>query len=622
DWDPLQLVYDLHGPYFLHIEETTVNVEPGEIYKMWYETNATELIGHSPMVEVNGKKIPLFKFDTVGGTFNIRINTEVPSSLFPDIKAHSSQYSFFHIQAGNIYKKIEVYPFDLDLFLTVSPDDITINVRDEISSLKYNGVYEISINTNYDYLTITPTNWNELFTDNTTTTNTCTFLYLEDSNGKKITFGTPFEADKTGKTKYYLKYNGLNDGIDFWTKDSHKLKLSVTGTTKPDNNNQVQTSDPEVVKINTYPSSDDYIIHVKLPSNWDSPHIYVYQCLEFPATTNNSLRANQPLATNGNGTTAALEYSFTGKIAFRGWNVGTYNDPNADAAKLTNGFWYFKDDNTWDPADANTKHYYQLDFCKDFRDIVSQPSECPKCGYNEYNHREGDVHKEGYNRLWPGIRMKWEKDVDGGKWWKFKLTGVATPGKALIMWSNSHDGNNDNNFRYPNYQPGNSNPDPGIPLFDYPNREGWIDLTSDEGKQAGFSPIDPNETPDDSNIPTYRLYFKWNAHGKLKGLNIWGTSFAVGDSEFDYNNKTEEKAKKGTDAGDAYYYKDSNGWAYLEWKTKNMPSGKMSLALPNSGDEWTTFSKSVFIKVGNVRCAYSDPSDSNKIKAGKPSDAN
>ncbi|MDE6754728.1 MAG: hypothetical protein K2J82_08985, partial [Muribaculaceae bacterium] len=515
DWNPLQLVYDLHGPYFLHIEETKVNIVPGETYKMWYDTNAPELIGHSPQVEVEidgvTKKVDLYKWEQKDGTFNVWINPEVKSKYFDDIKANSSQYNFFHIQAGNIYKKVEVFPFELELFLSVDPDDITINVREQIASFTYSGTYDVVIKTNYDKFTITPKNWKEIFGSSTDiNTNTSDILYLADSKGNRVPFNTPITTDASGVMNYKLYYKGLNDGNTFWTEDPHKLQLSVTAATE-DNS---KVSEPETVKINTYPSKDDYIIHVKLPTSWTSPHIYVYQCLEFPADTQDPDRANKPLATSSTGLTAALEYSFTGKIAFKGWNVGGYNNPNSPTGTTTNGFYYFTGDDTWDPSVPNPKHYYELDFCEAFR----ADSDCGSCKSDQYN------------RLWPGIRMQWEKDATGGKWWKFKLTGVATPGKALIMWANGHSGNGFND-RYP--YAGEGWNDPGVPLFDYPNREGWFDITTTEGIQNGFMPSDPedidnNNNNNNNNARKYRIYFQKYYNGnEVQWLHVWIDGGAV-----------------------------------------------------------------------------------------------
>ena len=530
DFTTQQLIYDLQGPYFLHIEETKVNVVPGETYSMWYDTNATEVIGHSPKVEVeiDGeiKRVDLYKFDTTGDTFDVWINPEVKSKYFEDIKANSSQYNFFHIQAGNIYKKIEVFPFDLELFLSVEPDEITINVREQIASFTYSGEYPVTIKTNYDKFIITPVNWKDLIgTDDNT--NTSDLLYLTDNAGNRIPFNTEIETNSSGVMSYVLHYKGLNDGEEFWTEESHKLQLSVKASTE-DNSS---ISDPETVRINTYPSTDDYIIHAKLPAHWKNPHIYVYQCLEFPADTQDPDRANKPLATNSTGATAALEYSFTGKIAFRGWNVGGYNNPNGPTSTTTNGFYYFTSDDSWDPSKPDPRHYYELDFCEAFR----ADAECDNCKSDKYN------------RLWPGIRMKWEKNTGGDndpKWWTFKLTGTATPGKALIMWANGHSGNGYYD-RYP--YAGEGWNDPGIPLFDYPNREGWIDITSEAGIQNGFMPSDPEADDNNTNQQTsrkYRIYFQKYYNGnEVNWLHVWidGGSILVNqNSGVDYTGKKNE----------------------------------------------------------------------------------
>ena len=518
-----------------------MNIVPGERYAMWYDTNAPELEGYSPLVTLdNGKQVPLYKFeeDKDNHTFNIWINPEVKSKYFDGIKAEKEKYNFFHIKAGNLYKRIEVYPFDLDLFLLVDPDDITINVREKIASGDYGDKYIITIQTNYDSYTITQDNWKSLFNDDTET-NTSTDLYLTKPDGTRVKFGDKITPSETGVDTYYLYYTGLNDGRTFWTEESHKLALIVTATTEDGS----KTSDPEKVNIQTYPSSDNYIIHVKLPAEWTSPHIYVYQCLEFPATTNDAKRANKPLATSSDGRTAALEYSFTGKIAFKGWNVGAYNDPNAAAGQTTNGFWYFTGDTSWEPADVDPKHYYELDFCHSFR----ENADCADCK------------NEKYNKTWPGIRMEWEKDNNDGKWWKFILSGVATPGKSLIMFADQHTrgegtalGNDWNSRRYPEIKKVGDEemPDPGIPLFDYPNREGWIDLTSDAGKQNGFTPNDPNNSEDNndqnnSNEVTYRVYWPSTDSSQRHSIHYWGAGM------------DEKKAGLGPIAIDGEY---SSGW--------------------------------------------------------------
>ena len=66
----------------------------------------------------------------------------------------------------------------------------------------------------------------------------------------------------------------------------------------------------------------DYVIHFRPGTDWGSPHIYVYQCLQLPGdlAQNASKPVGYKFEDNYNFVYfAALEYSFTGKIAFKGW---------------------------------------------------------------------------------------------------------------------------------------------------------------------------------------------------------------------------------------------------------------------------------------------------------------
>lgn len=146
---------------------------------------------------------------------------------------------------------------------------------------------------------------------------------------------------------------------------------------------------------------------------------------------------------------------------FKGWDYGANRTSlNSMNGTMAYGFYIFggSDDNSnWNPAkDASNERYYtDLDFNKD--------------------HRESGICYEctGINNGWPGIGLhkvtEKDDDPDNIGWWKYELSGLATPGKALLMFN---DGHNDNyTRRYP--QSGEN----GIPLFDYPNRIGYIDLT-------------------------------------------------------------------------------------------------------------------------------------------------
>ena len=209
--------------------------------------------------------------------------------------------------------------------------------------------------------------------------------------------------------------------------------------------------------INIIPNIQNYKIHFKA-NGWTNPHIYVYQCLEFPSDVRNPKLANKPIATDESCNHSALEYSFTGKIAFKGWDTeSSYNNPDAAAKGPIKGFYYFDSDvntGSWDADKSGfTNHYYDnMDFCFDYR--YSSDCDCEKCKGNTYN------------KLWPGIKMKKGSGASDG-WWDFELTGVAEPGKALIMFADGHTyGDFSLRFPYDN--------NVGVPLFDFPDKEGWL----------------------------------------------------------------------------------------------------------------------------------------------------
>ena len=79
------------------------------------------------------------------------------------------------------------------------------------------------------------------------------------------------------------------------------------------------------------------------------------------------------------------------------------------------------------------------------------------------------------NRQWPGIRMK--PDSDG--WYYFELTDIADPGRTLIMFADAHIG-----WEYiPHRFPGDG--EVGIPLFDFPSREGWLKYNGNVDDRVG-----------------------------------------------------------------------------------------------------------------------------------------
>ena len=559
-----------------------VSVESGEPTYIYYDTNAEKLDFRSATyTRADGTEVPIYEFKemVVDGerkirvTINGAISAAEGKKITDETKNGSNDYNYFHVIAGNIAKKITVNPLSITTFLDVEPGVINIDVRSEKMSGQYSGAFPIAIRTNYDEYTITAEDWTEL-TESGDNDSELMYLAYKNASGNyvRVNFGEKRDKPVSGTDSLYLVYTGLNDPqySTFWSNDDHSFKLKVVA--KSDDGT---TSDPETVKINTKRASDNYVIYLR--ANWTLPHIYVYQCLSFPMDASSD-RAGKSLATNYECTTAALEYSFTGKLAFKGWNVGEYNSPDGTLGDA-NGFKYFKTpSSSWDPKDDTGQHYYtDYDFCQEYRNTYTKTGkeQLMKCGLCASETAADDT---GYNKLWPGIAMQ-EVYLNGNKWWKFELTAVATPGKALIMFSDGHSMSPSN--RYP------GDKQVGIPLFDYPDRTGWFDL------QAGkyyFQSADPyGEKPEDE-VKTYKYRIYWPRQWDLKDNN--------GDIVRDYIFLIFRKdgADENLDASihnQCFYRTGSDTYInknYYDFESTVTPTTMSSylemVAKPNAGTDW------------------------------------
>lgn len=466
DWTLQSLAYQLHGTYFLHVDKTDIEVQAGIPKEIKYETDAEPLTFESPKYKNTDKD--LFVFETIEKDGEKYISV----SVNPEIAANSDENefdSYFYICAANLRKKIEVTPVRLDPFLNVDPTEIEIDIREYIASGDYSASIPIKFSTNLSNVKISG------FMEEGN-------AFTPDANSLKLDGALTYNGDATGTNE--LKVGDINGG-KFWETE-RTLTLTYTAT-----GNGVTLS--KEVKIHIVPNQLNYIIHFR-PNNWSYTHIYVYQCLELPS--DHSIYPSKPVGyRDGAYLYSALEYSFTGKIAFLGWNKTTDDPNNSEASGSLNygnnqGFFIFSDD-TWTDGHSswdiiNNKkgakiHYNdEYDFCKNYRESITGCSECKN---------------EKYHRGWPGIMM--EKESDG--WWKFVLTGVATPGKALIMFNNGHN----EGYRFPEAA------EPGLPLFDFPNREGWLDYA---GGSKQF--VSSNPRP----LRTYRIYWPKSSYD---GMNIW-----------------------------------------------------------------------------------------------------
>lgn len=478
-WDPVTIAGALHGPYFLQVDRTGIDIEAGESASIWYESNAPIECISGTYTPVGGEPIDIYQFSVTDNSISVSVNPKIKAGELEKVKEEDG-WKHFTVKAGTILKQIDVNNLDLHEFLTVDVNSVTIDVREQIASGIYSGSFVIPIRTNLERFRIERVSWEGVAGSE---------VVLCDPDGSAIE-NFDILPGESGVYNLQVRFNGLNDGLAFW-QSRRQLQFTVSGTFADG------TAVSETVNVNVLASNEDYIIHLYAPG-WSSPHIFVYQTLKLPAD-----HKDFPNGAVGDGVgNAALEYSFTGGAAFKGWNVTTdginYNNPNDDKVyDSINYFYTFSEGSisagNWVVGQGDWgHHYYDMDFCASYRATV----DCDQCK---------DINN---SRLWPGINMQSE----GDGWWVFRLPGIATPGNALIMFTDAtttHIANGTN--RYPG-----SN-EPGVPLFDYPSREGYFSVGS--GSTHQFSPTRPDiKTPTPSeNYVTYRIQWHYEYSGVERG---------------------------------------------------------------------------------------------------------
>lgn len=478
-WDPVTIAGALHGPYFLHVDRTGIDIEAGESASIWYESNAPIECISGTYTPVGGEPIDIYQFSVTDNSISVSVNPKIKAGELEKVKEEDG-WKHFTVKAGTILKQIDVNNLDLHEFLTVDVNSVTIDVREQIASGIYSGSFVIPIRTNLERFRIERVSWEGVAGSE---------VVLCDPDGSAIE-NFDILPGESGVYNLQVRFNGLNDGLAFW-QSRRQLQFTVSCTFADG------TAVSETVNVNVLASNEDYIIHLYAPG-WSSPHIFVYQTLKLPAD-----HKDFPNGAVGDGVgNAALEYSFTGGAAFKGWNVTTdginYNNPNDDKVyDSINYFYTFSEGSisagNWVVGQGDWgHHYYDMDFCASYRATV----DCDQCK---------DINN---SRLWPGIKMQSE----GDGWWVFRLPGIVTPGNALIMFTDAtttHIANGTN--RYPG-----SN-EPGVPLFDYPSREGYFSVGS--GSTHQFSPTRPDiKTPTPSeNYVTYRIQWHYEYSGVERG---------------------------------------------------------------------------------------------------------
>ncbi|MDE6717549.1 MAG: FimB/Mfa2 family fimbrial subunit [Muribaculaceae bacterium] len=538
-WSPIAMIGALNGPTILDIDKTGFTITAGETVDITYKSNAPvtadcESFGLDKIYDITVSPVDE---KTGEGHISITLNPAIDHAEFNTIK-EGNDWKYFKLFAGPLVKKVDVGDIIFNEFITADNELVTIDVARRKESGDYSGDIAVNLKSNLASFTLEQVDWPEENSDGS--------LQILDSSNHPLENGATLEP-KDGKVKLNVRFNDLNGTRELWKKN-HTMSLVLKGHDYE--GNEVKCT----VSIYIISSNDTYKVHLYAPT-WSHPHIYVYQCLQLPADVTYTHGGVPGKIVGYSATTAALEYDFTGGAAFMGWNVGEHNDPD-DVGRLNGGFWFFTGNSAggWNPGTANwTDHYYDLDFCETYRKTLN--GVCSQC-YDP-------SHPKNHDRGFPGIHMKSE----GDGWWEFDLSGVATPGKAMIMFTDCKENSHaEAGNRYPAHE------EPGVALFDYPSKEGWFYYVDGKANQT-FVSYKPTTIP--VTIYKYRIYWPYNS-GDWQGLNVWKDN-AWGDevyppSDFSAGNVVTKDTK-----GGASFHKYNDYYAYVEFDVQeNQLSGNIN----------------------------------------------
>ena len=511
-WSAEQLTYTLHGPYELIVETTKIEVSSRTPGVLWYRSDVapTEIRFAYPKITFTDGTTKTVDFYTASVLKNerghyeltedgdyqieVKVNPAIPSSVLTNVQNstggfNKTNYMYFEIIAGNLQKKIEVDPLNLEPILIVTPQNITIDVREYVTSGLDSDYIDILVETNVsNSLTISG------LSSLTPGSNNNGELTLERGEGATaLSTGALTITEGSGNIRVSLK--NFFKASDYWeTAQTFTFKV-IAGSLSED------------VTITIKPYTTDYVIHFKSVNTWNDPHIYIYQCLEMPADLSNTNVAGKTVGYGtGKDGNAGLEFLFTNNIAFRGWSGygGTVN-PNESGTYWSGGFVQWGGDSKasyFNPSNKNTDIYNYYADLNSQHDVSK--TNCNSCKYysspehfNGKNFSGGDFGSHQF----AGTAMIPESDG----WYRYTLSGVATPGKAMIMFNNHHSDGQGNGYRYPNTN------QVGVPLFDFPDNEGWFlfDGNSDRHELNFY-----DDKPDIESLKKkYRLYIPSTYNG-------------------------------------------------------------------------------------------------------------
>lgn len=615
-WTVNTLVHDLHGPYFLKVGNTEhVPVTAGEETHLWYSSDVPVHF-ESQQEMVNGEMKNVLIIEKMKNHENDSIVITANPLLPIDFDLSES---YFYVLAGNIKKKIRVWPFTIKPFFNVTPQYSAIEVREQIESGSNTLNLPIHFTTNLEKVSLRLVDgWDE-------EENMPVEFKLSSACDSQHSDGVVYEGVNAHDGYNTISMQGFVKGNSYWT-EGHNLTIEYTAY-KSDGS----IFDTRMVEVEIFPKRYTYRIYFR-PENddWATPHVYICEILALPFVLDKSLvkdeykdRAGKPVGghlytpktdvrdyTNWEG---GLRYSYTGKISFRGWSTQggpAINDPYAAVAlnpkteaqgfytfgkntMTVNGYLYTSYGISYIPpssptdwgnsggmeAEIRARYDIETDLMASHRAKVGEL--CPLC-----------TSATKYNMKFPGICMLRSQKYPG--WWYVDLTEVADPGKTLIMF---HDGHSDGTVQVPGAF------EPGMPLFDFADNEGWFLYR--EGGIKQFVDNRPSVSGTYSEN-TYRIFWQRDLGSDLQ-VQMYS---AAGGSIHGVIKSSNGPGSYGT------YNTD---YIYMDFKLSGkLANRKISIKqLTSTGNFSQEVNLSDFQNVGGIYCytMAANPSDSH---AGQP----
>lgn len=500
DWTLETVTAELNGPYFLQVEKTEgVEVTAGQSTVVNCSTDAPTLKCESPTYTLNGKEIEIYKvkFNTEAGeytSFTVTVNPEMPA--VENASSNDAIKKYIYIVANDqLKKKINITPV-LDPYLVVTPSNYTVYMKEVANQESYSVPF--TYETNLKNIKITK--------DEVTDHTHIDYSFAFEEEPKVYDWGTSVDFPE-GIGTLTCKLKETHNQQSFPENELITFTYEATGTVLKTNGATEEKTITKRTTLQIIPNATTYRLYFRpINDDWIEPHIYVYEPLstasDITGTYGNDNVEPQPneLIFVSNDGENALLYSYTGKVTFNGWSThgGSVifgNDGNV---------WKSDSNLCWDGLnvgdnDDNSNYNYTIDYCPTFR----SGTVCSQCNKPDIKHK------------WPGVGMKKSETYEG--WYYYDLPLLAEPGKALVMFADGHNGpqnwNKDTETqkrRYPSHMT------PGIPLYNFADKEGWFAYDYTKGDDNEFVDDKPYIAP--STIYKYKI---WTYQDNATNIHLW-----------------------------------------------------------------------------------------------------